>query len=261
MNEKALMRKTKAELMKILGARGEKPNPKTLKKDLVKLIMKSSSPPEKGADGSPAPEEAGMPQPDASRSAERLAGETQQAGDEPAAPAETVAPGPLPRRYGEDRITAMVRDPHWIFAYWEVTPQGLEHARGRLDGEGERANLALRVYDISGITFTGDNANSSFDIEVGEDADNWYIQTGRPGRAYCVDIGLLGRGGAFQTIARSECVSTPRATPSEQVDDRWMSPEGEFEQVYALSGGLEAGAASPDLHELMQKQLHLRISS
>jgi hypothetical protein len=76
-----------------------------------------------------------------------------------------------------------------------------------------------------------------------------------------VDIGLLGREGSFLTIARSECVSTPRATPSDKVDDRWMSPEGEFEQVYALSGGLETGAASPDLHELMEKQLQARISS
>jgi hypothetical protein len=308
MNEKALMRKTKAELLKILRARGKKPDPKTLKKDLVRLVVKSEPAPEKAVKKKPerkaaktqkgrrkkaadkplaavaasieetisATDAAGRAQPRAEemkRATEMsFREETPQPppaelhnGREKPAEYEAAAEPPgsstLSRRYGEDRIAAMVRDPYWIFAYWEVTPPGLEHARCKLDGEGESANLALRVYDVSGVEFTGKNANSSFDIEVGGNTDNWYINTGSPGRSYCVDIGLSGRDGLFLTIARSECVSTPRATPSDKVDDRWMSPEGEFEQVYALSGGLETGAASLDLHELMEKQLQARMSS
>ena len=307
MNEKALMRKTKAELLKILRGRGKKPDPKALKKDLVQLIVKSESAPEKAVKKKPKRKAAKTQKSRRKKvphkppamvaagieetiSAADAAGRAQHRAEEmkpatevsshpetppPLAELRTGREGPaeneaadepfgsstLSRRYGEDRIAAMVRDPYWIFAYWEVTPPGLEQARRRLDGEGASANLALRVYDVSGIEFTGKNANSSFDIEVGGDTDNWYVNTGCPGRSYCVDIGLLGPEGLFMTIARSECVSTPRATASDKVDDRWMSPEGEFEQVYALSGGFETGAASLDLRELMEKQLQARISS
>jgi hypothetical protein len=291
MNEKALMRKTKVELLKILKTRGEKPSPKTLKKDLVQLILASEPAPKKIAKAQKPRQRTAAKRSPAADGAENIsavaAGRSLHRDDEvkraaevsthqesPQAwpgephvvqedPVEYAPPGPtnLSRRYGEDRIAAMMRDPYWIFAYWEITPQGLEHARCKLDGGDDSANIALRVYDVSGVEFTGENANSAFDIDVGADADNWYINTGRPGSTYCVDIGLLRRDGSFLTIARSECINTPRATASDKVDDRWMSPEGEFEQVYALSGGLETGAASADLQELMQKQLQARISS
>lgn len=302
MNEKALMRKTKAELLKILKACGEKADPKSLKKDLVKLILKSEPAPKKASKKKPKPKApktqtttrrkkptkklpvaaastitedvspldagsrprnrdikvqrpAGIPSyeaPPHPQPREPYAGRHEQ-------PTAATRPAELSRRYGEDRITAMVRDPYWIFAYWEVTPHGLERARRKLAGED--APVVLRVYDVGGIEFTGENANNSRDIEVGAKTDNWYINTGSPGNTYCVDIGLLARDGSFSTIARSQCVSTPRATPSDKVDDRWMSPEGEFEQVYALSGGFDTGAASPELHELMERQLQARISS
>ena len=29
----------------------------------------------------------------------------------------------LPLKYGDTRIVVMVRDPHWIFAYWEVSDE------------------------------------------------------------------------------------------------------------------------------------------
>ena len=33
-------------------------------------------------------------------------------------------PPELPERYGTDRLTLMVRDPHWLFCYWEVDVSG-----------------------------------------------------------------------------------------------------------------------------------------
>jgi hypothetical protein len=117
------------------------------------------------------------------------------------------------------------------------------------------------VYDITATAFDGGNANYHFDIDVGADADNWYINTGQPNRSYCIDIGLLSPTGAYKTIARSNPIHTPRASVSEEVDERWMSLEQEFERMYALSGGFQIGAGSLELKEMMEKQLRMQLAS
>jgi hypothetical protein len=167
----------------------------------------------------------------------------------------------LPGKYGEDTIVAMVRDPYWLFAYWEITPEGLARARRELGAEADGSKTTLRVYDITGLVFTGDNPNSYFDIEVSGGSDNWYINTGWPNRSYCVDIGLLSQRGKFCTLARSNPVHTPRASASEVVDERWMSLKEEFDRIYALSGGFQIGHGSVELRQMMEKQLQVHLAS
>jgi hypothetical protein len=170
-------------------------------------------------------------------------------------------PTTLPHHYGDDRIVAIARDPYWMFTYWEVTPAAFERARRALGPEIDRSKMALRVYDITGVAFTGENANSYFDIEVEGGADNWYINTGQPNRSYCVDIGLLGPEGSYYTLVRSNPVLMPRASMSDEVDESWMSLEEEFERIYALSGGFQIGHGSLELREMMEKQLRMQLAS
>jgi hypothetical protein len=162
---------------------------------------------------------------------------------------------------GEDRIVLMVRDPYWIFAYWEFAPGTLLRIKRELGDTDDRFKVALRVYDVTGVSFTGENANSHFDIEVSDEADNWYIETGRPDGSYCVEIGLLGPDGIFRASARSNPVSTPPAGVSEKADEHWMCLEEEFERIYALSGGFEVGEGSVDLRKMMEKQLQQNLAS
>lgn len=278
-----LMAKKKSELLQILESQGIKPNPKALKKELVNQVMESGL-----GSGTLAGEEA---QPAGDVSAKQRRGgtesvrETQQevgeikystrmpapegltpeapVGEKPESrpPAEAAHPTELPRRYSEDRIVAMVRDPYWLFVYWEITPQSLRRARGELEGEGADSKLTLRVYDVTGADLTGEHANRLFDVEVAGDADNWYINTGGPERSYRVDIGLLTPRGEYRTIARSNTASTPRAGIAKEVDERWMSLEEHFERIYALSGGFRVGESSAELHEMMQKQLQMQLAS
>ncbi|RJP66112.1 MAG: DUF4912 domain-containing protein [Candidatus Abyssobacteria bacterium SURF_17] len=170
-------------------------------------------------------------------------------------------PTALPHRYGDDRIVAMVRDPYWVFAYWEITPETYERVQQELGDRADGSRTVLRVYDITGVAFTGDNANSHFDVEVVGGADNWYINTGRPNRAFCIDVGLLTPQGTFHTLARSNAVHSPRSGMSEEVDECWMSLEEEFERIYALSGGFQIGKGSLELREMMEKQLRMQLAS
>ncbi|GAB4343513.1 MAG: hypothetical protein Kow0099_22050 [Candidatus Abyssubacteria bacterium] len=257
MDRKRLLKKRKSELLEMLEESGVRADPNARKDNLINALMAL----ETGPQPTPPSEE----EPGQMRPAREQVEETKYSTElhMPGSPVEAQPryPTTLPHRYGEDRIVAMTRDPYWIFAYWEVTPEALQRAREELGPDGESSRMTIRVYDITATAFDGGNANYHFDIDVGADADNWYINTGQPNRSYCIDIGLLSPSGVYKTIARSNPVHAPRASASEEVDERWMSLEQEFERMYALSGGFQIGTGSLELKEMMEKQLRMQLAS
>lgn len=152
-------------------------------------------------------------------------------------------PAELPSGYGEDKITLLARDPRWVYAYWETTPFGLDRARREVGEEFNHARMALRVYDVTGIKFTGSNARGFFDISINEYANSWYIETAKAGRTFCVDLGYLLPSGRFVIIARSNAVYTPIEGPSSVTDEEWLVPEERFAWMYGMGFGL--GKSSP----------------
>jgi hypothetical protein len=152
-------------------------------------------------------------------------------------------PQDLPYQYDQDKIVLQVRDPWWIHAYWEVRTGTLDRLRSELKDEFYRAKRVLRVYDVSHIIFDGKNAHRFFDIQISDQANNWYIDTGGPGRSWCVDLGLVLPGDSFITIVRSNTVYTPLEGPSWITDEEWMVPEEMFARLYGMGFGL--GRSSP----------------
>ncbi len=157
----------------------------------------------------------------------------------------------LPGGYGDNRIVIMVRDPYWIYTYWEVNQKRLAEIRSELGAKFDHSRLILRVYDAQNWNF--------FDIQVSGLTNNWYINVGRPNTSYCVDIGFLTPDGIFMVAARSNVVTTPRDKMSEVIDEQWMIPD--WDQLYALSGGFRVGQGSLELREMMEKRLLNQVSS
>lgn len=160
----------------------------------------------------------------------------------------------LPANYGDNQIFIMVRDPYWIYAYWEIQKEREEAALNQLGGNWNEVKSILRVYD----TTDKNNRPVFFNIDLSGLARTWYIE-GQPNRSYVVEIGLLHNDGRFIPLARSNEVTTPRAGMSEIIDEQWMAID--FEKMYALSGGFEAGKSSQELKKLMEERLAKSISS
>lgn len=119
----------------------------------------------------------------------------------------------LPSAYGETMLILMVIDPLHLHACWEIASQTWEKIKSGL-GEGfDNARKVLRVYDVSYINFDGTNANSYFDIYVG-DANNWYINIWSPIKSLCAELGLIAADGEFHPLVRSNFVHTPQSGPS-----------------------------------------------
>ncbi|HTX72062.1 MAG TPA: DUF4912 domain-containing protein [Rectinemataceae bacterium] len=113
----------------------------------------------------------------------------------------------LESRYNETTIRALVRDPSWAFAYWDVS----DSERAALAGEESAAPLFLRVVDLS--SGCEDAACEHFDIPVSADDQQWYINLPHGGMRFRIDLCTRKAGNhsaRARTLARSNILSSPR---------------------------------------------------
>ncbi|MBU9888740.1 MAG: DUF4912 domain-containing protein [Candidatus Omnitrophica bacterium] len=163
-------------------------------------------------------------------------------------------PRELPDNYGDNQIYLLVRDPHWIYAYWEIQKDHQEDNLSKLGGNWDSVVSVLRVYDV-----TDPAKEAPFtDVILQNMVTAWYLNV-QPNHSYYVEIGLLHRDGRFISLARSNFVTTPRSGMSEIIDEQWMSVD--FDKMYALSGGFQVGKSSAELRKLMEERLKGAISS
>lgn len=168
----------------------------------------------------------------------------------------------FPSGYGDNKIVLLVRDPWWVFAYWEIRRDKEEEVVKNIEKSGDSPQRSvLRVYDITDLNFNGANAHSFFDIDLKGLASNWYINVGNPNRSWIVDIGIVSQKGKFYVLARSNTVRTPRFGMSDQLDAEWMMPEEDYWRMFGLSGGFGVGKGSLEVREMFKKRLEEQITS
>ncbi|MBN2564740.1 MAG: DUF4912 domain-containing protein, partial [Candidatus Eisenbacteria bacterium] len=139
----------------------------------------------------------------------------------------------FPETYGENVIALMVRDPYWLFTYWEFSPDLESDLISRIGEDALRTSrLVLRVYDVTGGDIESGVAHH--DIDVAPSARDWYVNVMHVGCDYCVDIGLVLLDGSFIVIARSNRVSLPPVGPSAEVDEKWVTLET-LDEIYHLT--------------------------
>ncbi len=165
----------------------------------------------------------------------------------------------LPSHYNEDTLVLMVRDPWWLFVYWELTTQRQEQAlvATGLKHHPERKTV-LRVYDVTGHSLP--KFNSFFDIELSFYADNWYIDVGMPAHDWVVELGYRV-GTRFIPLLRSNRVRTPSFGLSDVLDEEWMLPEDVYYRLLGRSIGTERAGDSMDVRKLLEKYLRNVVSS
>ena len=150
----------------------------------------------------------------------------------------------IPTGYGEDRIVLMVKDPWWLFAYWEIQPATERAARTQLPPQDiPGLESVLRVYDVTGMNDPAQPANSWMDISLSGLATNWYLNTNAPGGSFLVEIGLRTAGGRFILLARSNRVTAPRFGPSDLIDEQWAVSDEDFWKLLGPLAGFGPGSS------------------
>jgi uncharacterized protein len=174
------------------------------------------------------------------------------------------SPLAMPDRYGSDHAALMVRDPYWLHAYWEVTPETLETARRELGDEWRDHRLVMRVFGFAseGEAVRDEERADRYDIELPSSATNWYLNVGRPDRAYRIVVGILTRTGRFRALVRSNDVRTPRDGYSPVTDEEWTTPAAAFPHLYeGATANLRDGRSSAELGLLLRERLAADWSS
>ncbi|NLK50937.1 MAG: DUF4912 domain-containing protein [Syntrophomonadaceae bacterium] len=159
---------------------------------------------------------------------------------------EFVPYGELPVGYGDHQIIALVRDPYWLFTYWEISSEKIQELRRNF---GLRvwvdAQHVLRVYDTTDLIFNGTNANYFFDLLINPFASRWHVEVGHPNRTYCIERGLILQNGQYIPLVRSNYVTTPSDRVSNRVDEQWLLWSKYDRKLYRHLEQLPLGATSP----------------
>ncbi|MCB1162058.1 DUF4912 domain-containing protein [bacterium] len=122
---------------------------------------------------------------------------------------------PLPEAYDVDRLTLMVRDPRWLFCYWELRPDTLAGARAEFPGPSWTVLRVQQLHD-------DDSVVDDWSITVHDEALSWYIEAGRPGARFRVELGLTDVTGRYRLLVASNTVRAPQDAPSQRWDEEWV---------------------------------------
>lgn len=106
--------------------------------------------------------------------------------------------GELPEAYGTGRVFLAARDPHWLFAYWDLSWQQMADARG----QSSDGRVLLRVFEKN-------HAQPIQEFALQNDSRNWYIPVNKAATTYTAELGYWRRDGHFHVINRSREATTP----------------------------------------------------
>ncbi len=92
---------------------------------------------------------------------------------------------PLPERYNETRIVALLRDPLWAFAYWDLKDSEVQTHLENPEFQG----LFLRICEIEATGERGGEVvRDYFEIPVKTSDSSWYINLPSAGRSYNIEL-------------------------------------------------------------------------
>lgn len=166
----------------------------------------------------------------------------------------------LPPYYSENKLVLLVRDPWWLFSYWEVTPWREAEVTADVARAGSsRQKTVLRVYDITGASI--ESPNTLFDIEIHHLNSNWYIDVGQPDREWIAEIGYKTADGRFFMLVRSNSVRTPAFGISDVLDEEWMMPDDLYFKLLGIMGGFDATGGSHQIRKLVERYVRQSVSS
>jgi hypothetical protein len=120
-----------------------------------------------------------------------------------------IESSPLPAAYCKTYIETRIRDPLWIFVFWEIRDADKE-AIESLPGF---AGFCLRVRPASGISAGGGNIEEyTFSIPVRGDDTSWYLDFPGQSDAFQIELCYIQNGRELTMCAAGPC-SLPKLLP------------------------------------------------
>lgn len=156
---------------------------------------------------------------------------------------------PIPVQYPLDRVVALVRDPHWIFVYWDLGGGRLERLRFKYSNEVvDQARWVLRVESV--------RQHQVRDVDIDVRARQWYLKVAS-GEHFRIVLGFYPPEGDFEPVCRSGEVVTPKDEVSPVANEAWMVEREDLRKLVTAAGAnLETfEAPSASMHGMMFRRV------
>ena len=110
-------------------------------------------------------------------------------------PAETE----LPEAYGTRKLFLTARDPHWLYAHWDLTRE----QQLKLNARSADGHLILRIYagKVEG--------HPVCEIHVHPESRHWFAHVERAGNSYAAELGYYSTPRRWTRVAVSSATVTP----------------------------------------------------
>jgi len=133
-------------------------------------------------------------------------GEKYALGPTPPAPHFEPENGELPEAYGTRKLFLTARDPHWLYANWDLTRE----QQLKLNTRSSDGHLVLRIYagKIEG--------HPTYELHVHPESRSWFAHVERAASPYAAELGYYSPVGRWTRIAVSSATVTPPDTAAEE---------------------------------------------
>src|SRR6185436_4787433 len=165
---------------------------------------------------------------------------TSPSGPPPASESEIIE---LPESYGTQRLLLVARDPHWLYAHWDMTAEQLR----KHNAASRDKHLVVRVFQNQPA------GKPVLEQHVHPESRNWFLHVGRGSTRFVAQLGYYNRTGAWHTITTSAATFTPPDALSEDTSARFetIPIEVPFKKLLELVKG--AVAEHAPLIEVIQQ--------
>jgi len=138
----------------------------------------------------------------------------------PVPPAQHFEPAAaeLPEAYGTRRLFLAARDPHWLYAYWDLTRE----QQAKCNAKSSDGHLILRIYpgNLEG--------HPVCEIHVHPESRHWFAHVERAGDSYAAELGYYSPVGRWIRMAVSSATVTPPDTAAVEGEVEFATIPFEF---------------------------------
>jgi uncharacterized protein len=121
----------------------------------------------------------------------------------------------LPQSYGTGKLLLTARDPHTLFAHWDLTNQQQQH----YNSQSADGRLALRAYAHA---FSNEPA---IEVPVQPESRHLFLRVERAGTSYVGELGYYQSDRQWKTVATSAPTTTPSDAPSQDTRVVFSTPQ------------------------------------
>ena len=136
------------------------------------------------------------------------------------------APAALPDSYGTRKLLLTARDPHWLYAHWDLSQEQLK----KYNQLSADRHLVLRI-------FKNEHTGEPFSqIHVHPESRNWFVPVDAGSTRYLGELGYFDKASKWNSISISPATLTPPDSLSEDTTVRFATIPSDvpFEQLLSL---------------------------